>query len=127
MFQLPILDNSTKLKIPVKPLIRKKHDIRKRRVLVTTNAIEFGKCLSKSTAPTPQMMPKPNSITSTNLENDGFRESWSALSCGSPKNNTISICYSFCTPTTPIIPMLNLNNPLPKVGCLRTVPPQPFT
>ena len=83
MFQLPILDNSTKLKIPVKPLIRKKHDIRKRRFLVTTNAIEFGKCLSKSTAPTPQMMPKPNSIPSTNLENDGFRESWSALSCGS--------------------------------------------
>ena len=75
LFHLPILGLSIELKIPMKPLIRKRHDICKIRILVTTKAVEFWKCLPKSTTPTPQVMPKVNSITITNFEDDGFKES----------------------------------------------------
>ena len=127
LFHLPILGLSIESKIPIKPLIRKGHDIRKKRILVTTKAIEFWKCLSKSTTPTPQMMPKFNSITIANFEDYGFKKSWPALSYGSPKTNIISGCHFFCTPPTPNILILDLDNPPPKMACLHTIPPQPFT
>ena len=127
LFHLLILGLSIESKIPMKPLIRKRHDICKIRFLVTTKAIEFWKCLSKSTTPTPQMMPKFNSITIANFEDDGFKESCPALSYSSPQTNTISSSYFFCTPPTPNIPILDLDNSPPKVVCLCTVPPQPFT
>ena len=123
LFHLPILGLSTGSKIPTKPLIRKRHDIHKIRILVTTKVVEFWKCLPKSTTLTPQVMPEFNSITIVNFEDDGFKESWPALSYSSPKTNTISSCYFFCTPPTPNIPILDLDNLPPKVACLHAVPP----
>ena len=72
MFQFPILGIPRKLKILVKPLVRKVHNICNRRLLITTNIIELRKSLLESTAPTPQMMPKFNFVTNTNLELNGF-------------------------------------------------------
>ena len=51
-------------------------------------------------------MPKFNSTTIANFEDDGFRESWLALSYSSPQANIISSCYFFCTPPTLNIPYL---------------------
>ena len=127
LFHLLILGLSIESKIPMKPLIRKRHDICKIRILGTTKAVEFWKCLLKSTTPTPQVMPNFNSITIANLEDGGFKESWPALSYRSPKTNTISGCHFFCTPPTPNIPILDLDNPPPKMAHLHTVHPQPFT
>ena len=127
LFHLLILGLSIESKIPMKPLIRERHDICKIRILVTTKVVQFWKCLSKSTTPTPQVMPKFNSITIANFEDDGFKESQPALSYSSPQTNTISSCYFFSTPSTLNIPILDLNNPLPKVVNIYTVPPQPFT
>ena len=72
-------------------------------------------------------MPNFNSTTIANFEDDGFRESWPALSYGSPQTNTISNCYFICTPPTSNIPILDLDNPPPKVVCLYAIPPQLFT
>ena len=72
MFYFPILGCFRKKKIPVKPLVRKVHNICDRRLLTITNVIVFRKNLLESTAPTPHMMPKFNSITNTNLELNGF-------------------------------------------------------
>ena len=127
LFHLPILRHSIESKITVKSLVRKRHDICKIGILLTTKVVEFRKCLLKSTIPTPQMMPKFNSITIANFEDDGFKKSRPALSYGSPKTNIISSCYFYCTPPSLNIPMLDLNNLPPKVTCLHTVPPQPFT
>ena len=130
MFCFPILGSSKKKKIPVKLLVRKVHNICNRRLLITTNIIEFQKILPESTAPTPHMMPKLNSVTNTNtntnLELNGFWKGWPALSYGSPKTNTIRIRDFFCTPTSPISPIFSLNNPPPKMGCLSSISPQPF-
>ena len=126
MFCFPILGSFRKKKIPVKPLVRKVHNICNRRLLNTTNIIEFWKSLLESTAPTPQMMPKFNFVTNTNLELNGFWKGWPALSYGSPKTNTIRIRDFFYTPTSPIIPIFSLNKPPPEMGCLSSISPQPF-
>ena len=109
MFQFSILDIPRKLKILMKPLVRKVN-ILNRRPLITTNAIEFWKSLLESTTLTPHMMPKFNSITNTNLELNGFRKGRPALSYGSPKTNTIRIRDSFCTPATLIIPIVSMTH-----------------
>ena len=127
MFSFPILESFRKKKIPVKPLVRKVHNICNGRLLITTNIIEFQKSLPKSTAPTPHMMPKFNSIAKTNLKLNGFWKDWPALSYGSPKTNTIRIRDFFCTPTSPIIPIFSLNNPPSEMGCLSSITPQPFS
>ena len=126
MFSFPILGSSKK-KIPVKPLVRKVHNICDGRLLITTNIIEFRKSLSESTAPTPHMMPKFNSVANANLELNGFWKDWPALSYGSPKTNTIRNRDFFCTPTCPIIPIFKLNHPPLEMGCPSSISPQPFT
>ena len=127
MFIFPILGSSRKKKIPMKPLVRKVHNICNGRLLITTNIIEFWKSFSESTAPTPHMMPKFNSIANANLKLNGFWKDWSALSYGSSKTDTIRIRDFFCTPTSPIIPIFRLNNLPPEMGCLSSISPQPFT
>ena len=82
MFQFPILGIPRKLKILVKPLVRKVHNNLNRRPLITTNAMKFQKCLPERATPTPHMMPKFNSITNTNLELNGFWKGWPALFYG---------------------------------------------
>ena len=113
MFKFPILRSSRK-KIPVKPLVRKVHNICNGRLLITTNIIEFQKSLQESTAPTPHMMPKFNSAANANLELNGFWKDWPTLSYGSPKTNTTRIRDFFSTPTSPIIPIFYLNNCLQR-------------
>ena len=127
MFSFPILGSSRKKKITVKPLVRKVHNVCNGGLLITTNIIEFRKSLPKSTAPTPHMMPKFNSVANTNLKLNGFWKDWPALSYGSPKTNTIRIRDFFCTPTSPIIPRFSLNNPPPEMGCLSSIFPQSFS
>ena len=127
MFYFPILGSSRKKKIPLKPLDRKVQNIYNRGLLITTNIIEFWKSLSESTAPTPHMMPKFNSVTNTNLKLNGFGKDWPALTYGSPKTNTIRIRDFFCTPTSLIIPIFSLNNPPLEMGCHSSISPQPFS
>ena len=72
MFNFPILESFRKKKIPVKPLVRKVHNICNGRLLITTNIIEFQKSLLESTTPTLHMMPKFNFVANANLELNGF-------------------------------------------------------
>ena len=126
MFHFPILSIPRKLKILVQHLVRKVHNILSRRPLIITNAIKLWKCLPESTTLTPHMMPKFNSINDSNLELNGFRKGWLALSYASPKTNTIRIIDSFCTSTTPIIPIFSLNDLPLEAGYLYSISPQPF-